>query len=87
MVLPVNETVRLVLTSRDVNHSFYVPDFLFKRDVIPTVKNQFDLDGREGRARTAGFCAEFCGLNHARMTFAVRAVSKAEFDDWVAEQS
>ena len=44
MVLPVNETVRLVLTSRDVIHSFYVPDFLFKRDVIPTVKNQFDLE-------------------------------------------
>ena len=47
MVLPVDETIRLVLTSRDVIHSFYVPDFLFKRDVIPGVKNQFDLDDRE----------------------------------------
>jgi cytochrome c oxidase subunit II len=86
MVLPVNETVRLVLTSRDVIHSFYVPDFLFKRDVIPTVKNQFDLEV-EKAGTYRGFCAEFCGLNHARMTFIVRAVSKAEFDDWVAEQS
>src|SRR4051794_18316138 len=60
MVLPVNETVRLVLTSRDVIHSFYVPDFLFKRDVIPTIKNQFDLEvERAGTYR--GFCAEFCG--------------------------
>ena len=86
MVLPINETVRLVLTSRDVNHSFYVPDFLFKRDAIPTVKNQFDLEV-EKAGTYRGFCAEFCGLNHARMTFTVRAVSKAEFDDWVAEQS
>jgi cytochrome c oxidase subunit 2 len=86
MVLPVNETVRLVLTSRDVNHSFYVPDFLFKRDAIPTVKNQFDLEV-EKAGTYRGFCAEFCGLNHARMTFTVRAVSRAEFDDWVAKQS
>jgi cytochrome c oxidase subunit 2 len=86
MVLPVGETVRLVLTSRDVIHSFYVPSFLFKRDVIPTIKNQFDLQV-EKAGTYRGYCAEFCGLNHARMTFTVRAVSKAEYADWVAGQS
>jgi cytochrome c oxidase subunit II len=86
MVLPVNETIRLVLTSRDVIHSFYVPGFLFKRDVIPTITNQFDLQV-EKAGTYRGYCAEFCGLNHARMTFTVHAVSKAEYDDWVAEQS
>ena len=49
MVLPVGETVRLRLTSTDVIHSFYVPAFLFKRDVIPGLKNQFDITVREGR--------------------------------------
>ena len=86
MVLPVGETVRLVLTSRDVIHSFYVPSFLFKRDVIPTIKNQFDLHV-EKTGTYRGYCAEFCGLSHARMTFTVRAVSKAEYADWVAGQS
>ena len=65
MVLPVDETVRLVLTSRDVIHSFYVPDFLFKRDVIPDGQEPVRPRRREGRARTAGYCAEFCGLDHA----------------------
>jgi cytochrome c oxidase subunit 2 len=86
MVLPVGETVRLVLTSRDVIHSFYVPSFLFKRDVIPTIKNQFDLHV-EKAGTYRGYCAEFCGLSHARMTFTVRAVSKAAYDDWIAGQS
>jgi cytochrome c oxidase subunit 2 len=86
MVLPVDETVRLVLTSRDVIHSFYVPNFLFKRDVIPTIKNQFDIQV-EKAGTYRGFCAEFCGLNHARMTFTVRAVTKAEYADWLAGRS
>jgi cytochrome c oxidase subunit 2 len=85
MVLPVGETVRFVLTSRDVIHSFYVPDFLFKRDVIPGVKNRFDITvDKPGMFR--GYCAEFCGLDHARMTFAVRGVSKADYRDWIARK-
>jgi len=85
MVLPVGETVRLVLHSRDVAHSFYVPRFLFKRDVIPALTNRFDLEVEE-TGTYKGFCAEFCGLDHARMTFTVRAVSRAEYQQWVEEQ-
>jgi cytochrome c oxidase subunit 2 len=85
MVLPVGETVRFVLTSRDVIHSFYVPDFLFKRDVIPGVTNRFDISiDKPGMYR--GYCAEFCGLDHARMTFAVRALSPADYRAWVARK-
>jgi cytochrome c oxidase subunit II len=85
MVLPARETIRFVLTSRDVIHSFYVPDFLFKRDVIPGVRNTFDITVQKpGMYR--GYCAEFCGLDHARMTFAVRALSKADYRDWVARR-
>jgi cytochrome c oxidase subunit 2 len=85
MVLPVDETVRLVLDSHDVAHSFYVPEFLFKRDAIPALTNRFDLEV-EKVGNYKGYCAEFCGLDHARMTFTVRAVSRADYDQWVEEQ-
>ena len=85
MVLPVGETVRLVLDSDDVAHSFYVPESLFKRDVIPALTNRFDLEV-EKAGSYKGYCAEFCGLDHARMTFTVQAVSRADYDQWVEEQ-
>jgi cytochrome c oxidase subunit II len=85
LVLPVDTTARLVLTSEDVIHSFYVPDFLFKRDVIPGVKNRVDVDVTDV-GRYTGRCAEFCGLDHARMTFEVDAVTMDDFRSWVDRQ-
>ena len=85
MVLPVDRTVRLVLTSPDVIHSFYVPNFLFKRDAIPGVTNRFDFDVRDKGTYT-GRCAEFCGLDHAKMTFEIKAVSMADYRDWIAQR-
>jgi cytochrome c oxidase subunit II len=85
MVLPVNRTVRLNLTTPDVIHSFYVPEFLFKRDVIPGVTNKVDITARDKGTYT-GKCAEFCGLDHARMTFEVKAVSMADYRTWIADQ-
>jgi cytochrome c oxidase subunit II len=85
MVLPVDTTVRLVLTSPDVIHSFYVPDFLYKRDVIPGVENKVDVDVVDV-GRYTGRCAEFCGLDHARMTFEVDAVTTDDFRSWVDRQ-
>ncbi|MBC5825985.1 MAG: cytochrome c oxidase subunit II [Candidatus Eremiobacteraeota bacterium] len=82
LVLPVGQTVRVIVTSQDVVHSFYVPEFLFKRDAIPGVKNAFDLDiAKPGVYR--GECAEFCGLSHARMLFTVKAVPAAAFASWM----
>ncbi len=76
--LPAGETVRLILVADDVAHSFYVPEFLFKRDLIPKVKNVVDLYiDRTGTF--VGHCAEFCGLHHADMNFTVEAVPKAGF--------
>ena len=85
MVLPAESTVRLVLRTTDVIHSFYVPEFLFKRDTVPGITNEFDLEVLE-KGRYDGRCAEFCGLLHDRMDFVVEAVPRAEFDRWIAEQ-
>ncbi len=83
LVLPVDETTRLQLVSADVAHSFWVPAFLTKRDLIPGVDNQIDVHPTE-IGRYPGRCAEFCGLDHARMDFSVRVVSKADYLRWVA---
>jgi cytochrome c oxidase subunit II len=85
LVLPVGETTRLRLVSEDVNHSFWVPRFLSKRDLIPGVDNQLDIvPNREGTY--TGRCTEFCGLDHWRMNFSVRVVSQDDYERWLAEQ-
>ena len=82
LVVPVGEPVRFVLTSDDVVHSFYVPLFLFKRDVVPGRVNTFDVTVEEA-GTYRGQCAEFCGVGHAAMPFTVRAVSGAEYEAWL----
>jgi cytochrome c oxidase subunit II len=85
LVLPVDRTARLALRSPDVIHSFFVPAFLEKRDLIPGVDNQIDV--RPNRVgRFVGHCAEFCGLAHDRMGFDVETMSPADFATWLREQ-
>jgi cytochrome c oxidase subunit 2 len=82
LALPVGSTALLRLTSVDVDHSFWVPAFLFKRDAIPGLSNTFDLTPTKiGTFR--GACAEFCGLNHATMSFVVKVMSGADFSRWI----
>ena len=85
--VPVGEPVHLVLTSLDVNHSFYVPDFLIKRDLIDFgvhgEPNELEFTVTEA-GTYAGQCAEFCGLSHADMTFVVEAMERADFDEYLA---
>ena len=72
--LPKGKTVRFVLTSRDVIHSFWVVPFLMKQDVIPGHTNAFEVTpNREGTF--LGKCAELCGVDHSRMLFNVKVVS------------
>ena len=85
MVLPTGSVVRLVLRSTDVQHSFYVPGFLFKRDTVPGLENEVDLEVVK-RGRYDGRCAEFCGLLHDRMNFVVEAVDRPEFDRWLRDR-
>jgi cytochrome c oxidase subunit II len=83
LYLPVDERVEFVLNSRDVIHSFWVPAFLYKLDVIPNRTNKFQIvPTREGVY--AGKCAELCGEEHSSMLFNVAVVSRAEYDKQMA---
>jgi cytochrome c oxidase subunit 2 len=85
VVVPVGEPLRFTLTAADVNHAFFVPQFLFKRDMIPGRDNVFEITIEEAAAY-GGQCAEFCGIYHAKMPFTIRAVPRAEYDAWLAGQ-
>ena len=79
LYLPVDQTVEFRLDSRDVAHSFWVVDFLYKKDMIPGYTNTFQVTPtREGTY--AGKCAELCGEYHSDMLFNVVVVSQEEFD-------
>ena len=84
LVLPVGKEVEFYEDSPDVIHSFWVVNFLFKRDVIPGRTNKFEVRvTRPGLFR--GFCAEYCGINHDRMLFWVRAVPFAQYQNWLSQ--
>ena len=84
LVLPTDTTIRFTETSPDVIHSFWVPAFLFKRDVIPGRVNTFEVSiTKEGEY--IGRCAELCGEKHAAMNFSVLAVSPDEYEDYISD--
>ena len=85
LVLPVGRTVQLNLMTADVSHSFWVPRFLSKRDLIPGVRNRINVNITKP-GTFVGRCAEFCGLDHWRMNFEVRAVSEADYQSWLRGQ-
>ncbi|WP_462417363.1 aa3-type cytochrome oxidase subunit II [Kytococcus sp. Marseille-QA3725] len=79
LYLPVNERTEFVLTSRDVIHSFWVPQFLQKLDMIPGVVNRFQVTPTEV-GTYQGKCAELCGAYHSEMLFQVKVVEQDEYD-------
>jgi cytochrome c oxidase subunit 2 len=82
--LPVDETALFELRSPDVIHSFWVPEFYFKMDVIPGRSNSFTLTPtRIGEFQ--GRCAEFCGVSHPRMLFTMKVVTRQAFEQHLAE--
>ncbi|AEH10498.1 MULTISPECIES: aa3-type cytochrome oxidase subunit II [Protofrankia] len=86
LVLPQNRTIRFIETSPDVIHSFWVPEFLFKRDVVPGRINQFQLTITK-TGTFVGRCAELCGVDHDRMNFSVKVVPGDEYDRFIAERT
>ena len=85
LVLPTDTKVRFVITSDDVIHAWWVPALGWKQDAIPGIINEAWTEILEpGTYR--GQCAELCGKDHGFMPIVVRAVPRAEFDQWLAEK-
>nr|WP_157551733.1 cytochrome c oxidase subunit II [Kineosphaera limosa] len=84
LVLPVNERIEFVLTARDVIHSFWVPAFQQKLDMVPGKVNKFQVTTTT-EGNYVGKCAELCGAYHAAMLFNVKIVSRAEYDQHMNE--
>ncbi|HET6213584.1 MAG TPA: cytochrome c oxidase subunit II [Micromonosporaceae bacterium] len=85
LVVPTGKTIRIEETSKDVIHSFWVPDLLFKRDVFPgaIARNQFEVTITKAGAYV-GRCAELCGIYHAYMNFELRAVTPEQYEQFLA---
>jgi cytochrome c oxidase subunit 2 len=84
LVLPTDRTIRFEEHSKDVIHSFWVPDLLFKRDVFPgNVRNVFEVTIDE-EGRYVGRCAEYCGTYHSMMNFELVAVTPEKYEQYLA---
>jgi cytochrome c oxidase subunit 2 len=83
--VPSGRPVRLLITSRDVVHSFFVPDFRIKRDAVPGRYTEVWFEAPQpGRHQV--LCAEYCGLDHSIMRAEVEVLGPAEFEAWRARQ-
>ena len=83
LYLPVNKRVEFVLNSRDVIHSFWVPAFLTKMDMIPGKTNRLQITPTQV-GEFQGKCAELCGAYHSQMLFMLKVVPQAEYDQEMA---
>jgi cytochrome c oxidase subunit II len=85
LYLAVDKTVEFDLSSPDVIHSFWIPAFLMKMDVVPGRANHFQVKPKAiGDFR--GKCTELCGVYHSRMLFNVKVVSEADFEQYLRDQ-
>jgi cytochrome c oxidase subunit 2 len=82
LYVPAGKPVRLILTSRDVIHSFFVPDFRVKHDAVPGRYTSLWFTAKEPGSHHI-FCAEFCGTWHSRMMGDVVALSAVDFERWL----
>ncbi len=82
LYVPINKPVKIILHSLDVNHSFYIPAFRVKKDVIPGRENTSWFKATEVGAFPI-FCAEYCGLNHSYMYSEVIVLTENNFNSWL----
>jgi len=84
--VPVGQAVKLVMTSQDVIHSFYIPDFRIKQDVLPDrYTTLWFVPTKAGQFRIR--CAEYCGTDHGEMTGWVYAMDPADYERWLSASS
>jgi cytochrome c oxidase subunit II len=91
LVLPAGKQIEFRLASADVVHTFWVPEFLFKRDVMPNPEannsvNVFQVDEITKTGAFVGHCAEFCGTYHSMMNFEVRVVAPNDFKAYLQQR-
>ncbi|MCH1568593.1 MAG: cytochrome c oxidase subunit II [Alphaproteobacteria bacterium] len=84
MVVPVDTTVRVIVTAADVLHAFAMPAFGLKMDAVPGRLNETWFKA-EKTGTFYGQCSELCGIRHAFMPIRIKVVSKVEFAEWVEE--
>jgi cytochrome c oxidase subunit 2 len=86
VVVPVDTDVKLIMTSRDVIHSFYVPSFRIKQDVVPGRYTTLWFNSNKlGEFHI--FCAEYCGTSHSGMIGTMKVVSREDYDKWLEEEA
>lgn len=85
LTVPVNQDVKLILSSKDVLHSFYIPSMRTKQDAVPGRYTAlwFNAD-KEGSYQV--FCAEYCGDKHSAMLAKINVVSREAFDEWLSTE-
>jgi len=84
--VPVGKPVKLNMRSLDVIHSYYIPAFKVKQDVVPGVDGLFLWFTARETGEYDVFCAEYCGLQHSAMLSKVRVLHEADFDAWLVEE-
>jgi cytochrome c oxidase subunit 2 len=82
VVVPINATVRMIITAEDVIHSWAIPSFGVKMDAVPGRLNETWFRATE-LGTYYGQCSELCGIRHAFMPITVKVVTQEEFDEWV----
>lgn len=82
LYVPVNKPIRLIMSSTDVIHSFYIPAFRTKQDVVPGRYTTMWFEATK-MGEFNVFCAEFCGKDHSAMLATIHVVSQEEFDQWL----
>lgn len=98
LVIPINKPVRLILTSKDVLHSFYMPHFRVQLNTVPGMTSYFEftptistadmkIKTNDPKFEYLFLCAKICGAGHYNMQRKVRVVSQEEYDAWVKEQA
>jgi cytochrome c oxidase subunit 2 len=85
LVVPVNESVKFNVSSRNVIHAFHVPELALKTDAMPGGSNYL-LTTPQTTGEYQLYCAEYCGASHSLMTSTVRVVSPQEFEEWIDSQ-